>query len=206
VIFFPLHTTPDYTTTGVDDVSSIKYLSEIREAGSKVIICIHWHDLGGAREALFRDNGFETTSLGNPYDKDFVDKFYALASKSKFAVTESYTSAVPFFIDAGVPCVILKRSIEVKHVTKTNEKFGTADEEARIDLEEADEIFSMLTDVITDEQRFFAHRELGYEFSGRYESNRKLIMKRYIKELPLWLIGRIIKRIMRFKGISLRMM
>jgi hypothetical protein len=72
VIFFPLHTTPDYITTGVDDVSSIKYLSEIREAGYKVIICIHWHDLGGAREVLFRENGFETTSLGNPYDKNLL--------------------------------------------------------------------------------------------------------------------------------------
>jgi hypothetical protein len=113
---------------------------------------------------------------------------------------------VPFFIDAGIPCLILKRSIEVKHVTKINERFGIADEEARIDLEEADKIFSTLKDEVTDEQRLFAHRELGYEFSGCYESNRKLIMTRYIKELPLWVIARMIRRIMRFKGISLRMM
>ena len=196
IVFLPLHTTPQYVTQGIDDQDSIVRLNALKAIGYKPIVCLHWHDLGSEREGKFRNENFEIVTLGDPFESNYVDKFYELASKIDILVAESYTSAIPLMIEFGIPCSIIKRDVQIQHESRKDQKFGYSDSATQSDIKLAEKLFQAFPPKISDEQMAFAEMELGLEFSKNFERNRQIIIKSYLSLFPVLLI-RFMKRIVK---------
>ena len=193
VAFFPLHSTPQYITNGFDDLDSISRLNQLRNIGYEPIVCLHWHDLGSERETMFRSAEFEIVTLGNPHEETYVDKFYELAKKIDFLVSESYTSAIPFMIEFGIPCSIVKRELDIHHEVRTDQRFGYSDANTKSDINAVEKLFESFPSEISKEHIAFAERELGFDFSRNYYEIRRIIFQAYLYKMPLTLL-KIIKR------------
>jgi hypothetical protein len=195
VIYFPTQLVDGFEINGIDDESSIKFLSKDSFANNKIIICLHWNDFVSGRKSFFERNGFEVTTLGNPYNKKYVENFYKLASGAQLAISEGWTSAVAYLIDFGVPCTVLESKLQVTNTNRPQERFGYEHSEYSKELKRVDQLFSFFPPVITQEHIAFVEGELGYAYKNCREYNRKAIFEAYFRVLPKWAITKVFKKI-----------
>jgi hypothetical protein len=195
VIFFPLHTVSGYQVTGMDDEQSINFLKELNEEIGTIKVCLHWNDLGTEREALFKHSGFEVISLGNPMSGEYIRNFYDFAVKTKFVISESWTSGLAFFIDMDIPCMILKRELRIESDSEFNKNVGFANPRIKSDIQHAENLFSDLNPCVTIEQKQFIQNELGYSFRANNAKNFRVIVLLYLTSWPSWIMYQAIQMV-----------
>jgi hypothetical protein len=191
VIFFPLHTVNGYQVSGMEDEKSISYLKSLNEKTGIIKVCLHSNDLGTEREKLFKSEGFDVISFGDPMGDEFIQNFYNFARVTKYAISESWTSGVAFLIDLDVPCVILRRDLRVESHSNLNRKVGFDNPQIRADIQYAEQLFSELTDIVTDEQRSYIQNQLGYPYRSNHSRNLRVVLILYVTSWPSWWIYKI---------------
>ncbi len=194
VVFFPMHSLPDFQIGGMDDESSCEFLLENFPRESEVVICLHWNDFESPRREYFEDHGFRVITLGNPFDKEYIDRFYNLAANARIAISESWTSAVAYLIDFGVPCSILKREVEIVNTSRPEQLFGKNHEFWSEEVAAAEGLFSIFPPAISEDQILFVKSELGYQYRDNYMRNRKAIRKAYFEILPRWVVMSLLRK------------
>ena len=117
LVFFP-HSTQDIE---VKFHSIERYLNELKNLDPKyhpIVICLSHHDIKKDLHIQLRKYNLPLITLGNATERDFVDNFYNVLSKFKYASSSVIGSQVYFAINAGVPYFILG---EVPEYYKVNE-------------------------------------------------------------------------------------
>jgi len=195
ILFFPMHTLPGFKILGMNDDLSLKYLKEINSKNLAKIVCLHWNDYASERKNIFESNGYKVVTIGDPFDDDYLEKFYELASRAKFAITESWTSAVAYLIDFGVPCTIVPREVEILSESRPEELFGRSHSEWSLAVKKAEDLFSFYPPTISEDQTDFVREELGYQYRELRELNRKAIIAAYYQILPRWFVRKLFTQI-----------
>ena len=195
ILFFPMHTLPGFKILGMNDDLSLKYLNENTSKNLAKIVCLHWNDYASGRKNIFENNGYKVVTIGDPFDDDYLEKFYELAAGAKFAITESWTSAVAYLIDFGVPCTIIQREVEILSENKPGELFGKSHSEWSLAVKKAEDLFALYPPVISEEQTDFVRQELGYQYRELRDQNRRAIFIAYYQILPKWLVRKSITQI-----------
>jgi hypothetical protein len=104
-IVFPLHT----LTTFDINYPIEEYIEKLKKLPSQfhpLLICLHFSDVINNKHHIWYEHGFEVTSAGNGFRKDFVKRFYDILSSVKYATANEATSAFYYAIDLGIPAFI----------------------------------------------------------------------------------------------------
>jgi hypothetical protein len=190
ILFFPMHTLPGYQVAGVDDKLSVNFLVENSSQNLDTVVCLHWNDFASERKDFFENNGFKVVMVGKPFDKNYLDEFYRLAAGAKFAIAESWTSAIAYLVDFGVPCTIIKRDVKILNLSKPEDPFDENYLEMNNEVKKAEELFASFPPVISENQIAFVRTELGYQYRESYEKNRRAILGAYYQVLPSWALSK----------------
>jgi hypothetical protein len=173
---------------GFDDQDSIKYLNSLHESFFPVSVCFTFGDLSSDRVLQYSRAGFEIVSLGNPWNKDFVDSFYSMIGQRKLLISEGYGSQVPLAIEYGIPVKIIpRRSSEVdestgKEVRNPSENYNLANAEQDL----AESLFDKILITPSPEQTAWAQKLLGYEFKDDLGSIRRKLIKNQSRLFLRW--------------------
>jgi hypothetical protein len=175
-IFYPLHKAPGYQFIGLDDEASIKYLKELPQEFHPIDISLHMHDLGGDRQKLFENSGFNTVSLGETNNPSFHKNFFNLVANYQYAFSESWGSHIPFLLKSGIPTQIIPRTITIIRI---GESVPVHSGKFDIELRKAEQLFAAQPYSISPQQLLYVDGLLGV----RYKRSRLKIAKIVYGEL-----------------------
>lgn len=159
-VVFPAHST-HHVTAGFDHNSFIDRLKTIADSEQPVTVCLYWRDIQLGRHHQYLDAGFQCTTAGHMFDKDFVYRMLKIIVSHKQALTNRIGSSSLFAAAFGLPVKFTDHSVEL---TADNAQFQK--EISPHDLPMADAFIKAGThfneQTITIQQKL-AQEALGYE-------------------------------------------
>lgn len=187
-IFFPHHSSGGATISGYDDLNCLEFLKSLPEKYHPITICFYHPDLATSRPEAFQTSGYRVTSAGDTRDYDFIDNFYDLISKFKFAFSEGWGSQVSYCVDLGIPTMVIPRDISFDYQEGSSVYFGSEDLLLVRDLQRANKIFGHLPNSITLNQSDFVRNTLGYGHAELKGKNTCIIWALTLINFPIWVL------------------
>lgn len=194
---FPSHSTPD-----IDLSSDIEeYIQELKNLPAKyqpVCVCLHMHDINKGQHHIFLKHGIPVYTAGNASDIRFAERWYDLIRNFRYTTSNLIGSYVLYSIEMGIPFFIYGK--EPKYYNKSNDNLPKGDylyhNDAYVRIYK---IFNKISDIITDEQKIFAEKNLGvYDSVSRFKMAKILYMAYFkqsnIKQDTLIAIKILLKR------------
>ncbi|MDD2892318.1 MAG: hypothetical protein PHF20_00185 [Halothiobacillaceae bacterium] len=156
-------TTPVYEN--LDDY--INDLKSLPEKYHPVAFCLSFHDIRKGLHKELRKYGIPLVTAGTTASQKFVDRFYSLVYKFKFASSPNVGSHTYYVMEAGVPFFLfgacpeyhIRGSAAVKDGKQDLKDYG--DEEDIFKLAEFKELLSSSRDEVTPEQYALVSEYLG---------------------------------------------
>jgi hypothetical protein len=188
VIYFPIHSSGGSKPYGFDDTDGIQFLKENFSSDVKVRVCFTHGDINSSRSNLFKEQGYEIVTVGNPWDSSFVDNFYSLIKDCKLLISEGFGSQVAYAVEFGIPVYVVPRiSIEVDEITgevRRNIFENYPEVESRVHY--AEQLFGKLNFGISTDQLEFIHDLLGFQFIAQQRKAIRTLRFRNVALLPYW--------------------
>jgi len=175
LLAFPTHSVdPDYPVAGWE-VYADGLLAFARSEGlTPIAVCLYWRDFECAQTcSVFGKRGIETTSLGDPFQYGFFDRYVALARKHAVVTSERMCSAGAYALWCGRPFVVTSTPLAATH---PDLDIGPAGDPEWLQHE-----FPELLHLDGKVHREVAERELGLEFKKTPEALREAIFVRMLK-------------------------
>lgn len=120
-IAFPVHSSPNLKAVyNINDYC--KKLVELPEEFKPITVCLGHHDMDTIRYK-YEKYGFKIVSAGDPYDKNFVIKFYNLLKVNRYSTSNRIGSYTLYSVEMGIPFFFYGDEINFHHVYRKNEKF-----------------------------------------------------------------------------------
>lgn len=188
VIYFPIHSSGGSKPYGFDDKSGIKFLKENFSGDSKVRVCLTHGDFNSARSNLYKEEGYEIVTVGNPWHSSFVDNFYNLIKDCQLLISEGFGSQVAYAVEFGIPVYIVPRtSFELDEITgEIRRNFFENYPEVESTVQYAEQLFGKLDFEISDAQLHFVRDLLGFQFMDQQNNAIRKLRFRTAALLPYW--------------------
>jgi hypothetical protein len=151
------------------DHVTLEYFASLRALPDKyqpVVLCLHMHDIHAGLHRNLRGSGFPIVTAGNTSSLAFVDRFYDLVTKFRFATSPSWGSQVAYCVELGVPYFFLgdrPRLLNLSHREVPLGEVRYRDEYEQEYNERADALFRIPVDEVTAEQYRFVNSVLGLD-------------------------------------------
>ncbi len=166
LVFFP-HTVPGIEHS--EETNIEKYVVEIKslpEEFHPIAFCLHMHDVRRNVHKVLREYNIPLFSLGNSSSAYFVDRFYGLASRFKYASSCVGGSEIYYCSDLG--CKFFLYGTEFKYVNKSHPQmelgeFKFSDPVLLDALERKRTIFGCFPPVDSDERTNWVRDVLGLD-------------------------------------------
>jgi hypothetical protein len=179
-VVFPMHSTPK--EEGVFDRQEYcRQLKELPAEFHPLKLCLHEHDFVLGFDKVYREQGFEVVTAGVRETPDFVDKFYEILRRCRYATSNAFGSYVFYAVEMGIPFFIYGPSTSIRYTDKKHSyervkqegEFGTFIED----------LFSTYPEVeITEEQRIVVEREVGIKDAIGREALYSLLLENYWRQ------------------------
>lgn len=115
------------TTNAVVDLEQyIEELNALPEEMKPVTVCLHYLDIHRKIHESLIENGINCVTAGNGFHDDFIARFYEIIRHHKYALANSWSSALLYCVDLGLPVSIYgtKAKIVSKGVKWTDLQAG----------------------------------------------------------------------------------
>ena len=147
----------------------INDLKSLPEKFQPVVICLSFHDIQKGLHKELRKYGIPLVTAGTTASQKFVDRFYSLVYKFRFASSSNVGSHTFYIMEAGVPFFLfgpcpeyhIKGSAAVKDGKQDLRDYG--DEDDILNLARFKELLSSPQDEVTPEQYALVTEYLGMD-------------------------------------------
>jgi len=112
-IVFPSHST-HHITTEYNQAIFIEFLESLPQNNHPITICLYWRDIQLRRHIDYMNAGFNCTTAGHMYDKQFIFRLLRLMASHKYAITNTYGSSSIYCASLSIPVYLFEQSIEKK--------------------------------------------------------------------------------------------
>ena len=188
-IFFVAHSTPSVEEKKSVDAYHCE-LSILPERFRPITICLHIHDVRKGLDEKYRELGYEVVTAGDSLDQRFVERFYRLLGRHKYALSNLFGSYAFYATEMGVPFGLYGAGPEYYNLNDPNIEKGNYESYKKSPYyQRTNELFGRLPeDSVTREQMEFARYHLGVNDGiSRAEMARVLY-----KSLFVWVADRIL--------------
>ena len=192
-IFFPYHNIPGYNTGGYSDEEAIEYLKSLPAAYKPITVSMHMHDLGGPRQKLYESSGFVVVTSGEASNPKFVDNFYSIIARNRFAISQGVGSQVFYLIEFGIPTQILPTNPYSISILNNEDLLPLEFSERNSEIENK---FSAIPGQITEEQNQLTEYYLGFKYPDINKFSFVIWKNLAIIGIP-WVLKKIINRLRR---------
>ena len=168
-----------------------KVLSRLPEKYHPVKICLHYYDMVKGIDKEFQSLGYNVVSAGEPWNPEFIERFYSILKEAKYALSNTMGSQAYYATDLGVPYGIVGKEPSYNNLNDDNIIKGEYNKFQSLgSYISAKKLFIGLpNELITKEQKQFAREGLGVDYGvGRV----KMCLILY-KSLLQWLLKIISK-------------
>lgn len=191
-VAFPIH-----SIFGVDIKDGWKQYAEdllsLPAEFHPIKICVYWLDVERGRHKVFEEMGLEVMTAGYFTSSKFVQRFYDILANAKYATSNEFGSYLPYSIEMGIPFFMYGRRAELENSRPdTIQKFPSGKFEFTEEFgfkwyDYVQQLYKFPEDgkvSITEEQRTFAERLLGFDKPIEREAIRKAVYRSQLPHLP----------------------
>lgn len=107
-IVFPLHST-HHVSNRFDHSKFIEHLRALPEKYHPVHICMYWRNIQVGEHHKYMDEGFECTTAGHMYDKEFLFRLLKIFASHKHFLTNEFGTSPIYAAAADLPVSIIKQ-------------------------------------------------------------------------------------------------
>jgi len=173
VVFF------GHLTEGKDRIFDIEaymdQLEALEAVYQPITICLHFEDIKRGYHAFFIERGFACTTAGNWGDPNFVNRFYDILKKNKYATSNTMGSYAYYAAEMGIPFFICGEEPQFINYGDPNVNMGVIYHLNDAINRKVTEVFSTPGVEVTLEQRKITEEELGIvDGAGRFKMARIL--------------------------------
>ena len=177
IVFYP-HTTGSDRLEW-DPRSYLESLRGLEEKFQPITICLHHHDATPNNRKLIEEYNFQSVTLGDPFSRMFVDKFYELVCQFKFATSTDWGSQTAYCTELGLPYFYFGKTHSIVNVSDENLPKGLVKHEHQ-DAEElykkARSLFSHQYDYVTEDQLKYINEMMCLRNDFDYKNLKKILI------------------------------
>lgn len=155
-----------HTTAMIEDkMNLIEYAEQLKKLPQKyqpVSVCLHYHDVNKGVHKVFYNKGLDVVTVGNPMHDSFIERFYELVRKYRYATSNEVGSYMFYTVEMGIPFFLYGIEPDLYNHGDPNIESGKYDSYKRTNqYKKIKELFSNPVDAVTAIQRTFVEEELG---------------------------------------------
>jgi FkbM family methyltransferase len=110
-LILPVHST-HHLTNNYDINGFVKYLRGLSEKFEPITICLGWRDIQLKMHEQYLKQGFECTTAGHMYDKEFFFRLVKILAEHKFAITNDIGTSAFHAAAMDLPVILYRQKIE----------------------------------------------------------------------------------------------
>jgi hypothetical protein len=202
-LVFHTHTIVGLELGEYDWTAYFSTLRELPEEYQPVVICLHRHDIAKGYHRAIREAGFPMVSAGDTSSPYFVDRFYSLLSRFKYATSNSGGSELFYSEEMGVRYFLAGKPPVLVNVTRDDRPKGQltiSDAIAQASLKKKDALFRAFPPVASEEKNAFVSDILGLDLlpaEGRRKLRKWLLIEafRHTPEITALLLKTLAGRV-----------
>jgi hypothetical protein len=160
-IAFLAHTTPLIE----DKMNFEEYCQQLRglpDMYQPVTICLHYHDVNKGIHKVFYEQGFDVETVGHPFHKDFIRRFYNILRRFRFTTSNEVGSYTFYSVEMGIPFFLYGNEPDLYNKGDKNIELGKYDSYKRTaQYQKVRDLFGRPVEKVSQEQRIFVEEELG---------------------------------------------
>ena len=204
-VAFPAHTTP-LIESRVDWKKYCEELKQLPKMYQPVTVCLYWLDILKGYHRIYMDAGFPVVTAGHIYDEKFTERFYEILSNHRYATSNLIHSSTLYAVEMGLPFFLYGQQVSYYNYGDPNvPKELYSPSQMHQTYNKANQLFSKLSNEITQEQKDFVEAELGIHTALSKRQIRLLLWKAfiyyYLKNIP----KSAIRRALRIMKLTYRM-
>lgn len=182
-IAFPTHST-HFIDINFDVDKYIDQLLALPEEYKPVSVCMYFLDVQKGLHKPFFKRRIPVYSAGHWFHPDFVENFYNIINRFRYATSDSCGSYLFYAVDLGLPFFILGDKPEKFNSGDVNSQLGKYTNDNYTQIKKIDTLFLQLTNKISEEQAAIVSNELGID-NGLSRAKLSLILYRTYLEKTL---------------------
>ena len=110
-LILPVHST-HHLTNNYDCDDFVGYLKDLPDKFKPITICLGWRDIQLKMHYQYIKHGFECTTAGHMYDKDFLFRLVKILAAHKFAITNDIGTSAFYSAAMDLPVILYRQEIE----------------------------------------------------------------------------------------------
>jgi len=110
-LILPAHST-HHLTNNYDFNEFVKYLRDLPEIFEPITICLGWRDIQLKMHERYLKQGFECTTAGHMYDKEFFFRLVRIIASHQFAITNHVGTSAFYAAAMDLPVILYRQKIE----------------------------------------------------------------------------------------------
>ena len=171
-----------HSTQDIDNISNIetyaKQLLALPNIFQPVSVCLHMHDVNKGKYKVFMKYGIPVYTAGNGSDYRFIERFYEIIRKFKYATSDIVGSYLYYAVEMGIPFFIFGEHPIFENKGNIHFEIGALDFlKVYPEYLKTLNLFVGLFETITNEQRQLVERDLGIRNGiSRWKMARVLYM------------------------------
>lgn len=118
LLVIPAHSSHDLTVH-FDQAGFLEAIDRVGRDFDRVRVCLFWRDVQLGRARIYTERGYEVTSAGHMFDRDFLRRLKAILGTATMTMYNNFCSAMAYSIHMGIPA----------HYWFTNITFSAASQE-----------------------------------------------------------------------------
>lgn len=184
------------------------YIEELKQLPDKykpLVLCMHMHDINKKYHLQYRKYDLPIVTVGNTSNIHFVDEFYRLTTKFKYASSNTAGSQLYYCIEMGMPYFLLGDRPDLLNISDKNLPLGIYEHknETAIQLHELEQkIFGDKFDHVTLEQKIFVEWVLGFSSKITRAKFSVIVWCQFIKNIKKFIhmaFKGIVRKVLRFR-------
>ena len=109
-VVLPIHST-HHVNTNYDFNEFVQYLKNLPEIFKPISICLGWRDIQLKNHERYLAQGFNCTTAGHMYDKEFFFRLVRIFASHAFAITNDIGSSSFYAAAMGLPVELFRQNI-----------------------------------------------------------------------------------------------
>lgn len=215
-IVFPSHSTYDIEVR-YNIENFCKELESLPEKYKPFKVCLHWCDYKKTDIVnKYKSLGYEVVTAGFPNrsnDIKFVERYYDILSSVNYSISNEIGTYTFYSVEMGIPFSLIDENglVRCNNGDVNLNNWNIKDEFKLSDISpivnDAEEIFTGINDIITNEQREFVEIEMGIREQKEIdisEINKKIIKNYWTFNYGKFFIKLLIKVFKKIKKIMLK--
>jgi len=117
LLVMPAHSGYDLTVQ-FDQTGFLEAIDRVGKDFDRIRVCLYWRDVQLGRASMYAERGYEVTSAGHMFDKNFLRRLKTILGSSSLTMFNNFCSAMAYSIHMGIPVYYWFTDIAFKAVSQ----------------------------------------------------------------------------------------